>query len=211
MNSSPTPAIPADPANAPAAHLDGWSDLLSGHHLAIVLVMASRVLPYAMNLYFTAALMPSIVADIGGQQYYAWVTTAFAISAIVASLFRQPYPRLEGTRACLCRGLRRLRARRGGQCCKSDDGTAHRRPGGAGARWRIAGWAWLRGEGRHTIRVYLQTMDFTAGSLRLRSNPSDTGTEHLNLAIRHVAIAAPMPRIANAIKTVTPFRKQEQV
>ncbi|EFG2587134.1 MFS transporter, partial [Escherichia coli] len=28
-----------------------------------------------------------IVADIGGQQYYAWVTTAFVISAIVASLF----------------------------------------------------------------------------------------------------------------------------
>lgn len=87
MNSSPTPAGSADPANAPAAHLDGWSDLLSGRHLAIVLVMASGVLLYAMNLYFTAALMPSIVADIGGQQYYAWVTTAFVISAIVASLF----------------------------------------------------------------------------------------------------------------------------
>ena len=87
MNSSPAPAGPADPANAPAAHLDGWSDLLSGRHLAIVLVMASGVLLYAMNLYFTAALMPSIVADIGGQQYYAWVTTAFVISAIVASLF----------------------------------------------------------------------------------------------------------------------------
>jgi MFS family permease len=87
MNRSPTPAGSADPANTPAAHLDGWSDLLSGRHLAIVLVMASGVLLYAMNLYFTAALMPSIVADIGGQQYYAWVTTAFVISAIVASLF----------------------------------------------------------------------------------------------------------------------------
>ena len=47
MNSSPTPAGSADPANAPAAHLDGWSDLLSGRHLAIVLVMASGVLLYA--------------------------------------------------------------------------------------------------------------------------------------------------------------------
>lgn len=50
MNNSPTPATPADPANAPTAHLDGWSDLLSGRHLAIVLVMASGVLLYAMNL-----------------------------------------------------------------------------------------------------------------------------------------------------------------
>lgn len=87
MNSSPTPTGSADSVSAPSAHLDGWSDLLSGRHLAIVLVMASGVLLYAMNLYFTAALMPSIVADIGGQQYYAWVTTAFVISAIVASLF----------------------------------------------------------------------------------------------------------------------------
>lgn len=64
MNTSPTPAGPS----GPAARLDGWSDLLSGRHLAIVLVMASGVLLYAMNLYFTAALMPSIVADIGGQR-----------------------------------------------------------------------------------------------------------------------------------------------
>jgi len=76
-----------DHANNPEAHLDVWSDLLSGRHLAIVLVMASGILLYAMNLYFTAALMPSIVLDIGGQQFYAWVTTAFVISAIVASLF----------------------------------------------------------------------------------------------------------------------------
>jgi len=73
--------------HTPASPDDGWGDLLSGRHLATVLVMASGVLLYAMNLYFTAALMPSIVADIGGQQYYAWVTTGFVISAIVASLF----------------------------------------------------------------------------------------------------------------------------
>lgn len=83
MNHAPTTA---DPATA-SVHADGWSDLLSGRHLVIVLVMASGILLYAMNLYFTAALMPSIVADIGGQHYYAWVTTGFVISAIVASLF----------------------------------------------------------------------------------------------------------------------------
>ncbi|WP_145926068.1 hypothetical protein [Shinella sp. HZN7] len=31
--------------------------------------------------------MASIVADIGGQTYYAWVTTSFVVSAIVALLF----------------------------------------------------------------------------------------------------------------------------
>jgi MFS family permease len=87
MNDIPQPAASAGQHDAPSDHRDAWSDLLSGRHLAIVSVMASGILLYAMNLYFTAALMPSIIADIGGQQYYAWVTTAFVISAIVASLF----------------------------------------------------------------------------------------------------------------------------
>lgn len=87
MTDPTSPAGSAEPKGMSAAETDNWSDLLSGRHLAIVLVMASGVLLYAMNLYFTAALMPSIVADIGGQQYYAWVTTAFVISAIIASLF----------------------------------------------------------------------------------------------------------------------------
>jgi len=73
---------PSTPSNT-----DRWANLLTGRNLATVLVMASGVLLYAMNLYFTAALLPSIVADIGGQPYYAWVTTAFVMSAIVASLF----------------------------------------------------------------------------------------------------------------------------
>lgn len=87
MKDPVSPAGSAEPSRMSAAEAATWSDLLSGRHLAIVLVMASGVLLYAMNLYFTAALMPSIVTDIGGQQYYAWVTTAFVISAIVASLF----------------------------------------------------------------------------------------------------------------------------
>jgi MFS family permease len=68
-----------------------WADLLSGRNLAILTVLASGVLLYAMNLYFTAALMPSIVADIGGQHYYAWVTTSFVVAAIVASLLAWNY------------------------------------------------------------------------------------------------------------------------
>lgn len=87
MNTTSDPAGMTGTAGTTHAHRDGWGDLLSGRHLVIVAVMASGILLYAMNLYFTAALMPSIVADIGGQRYYAWVTTAFVISAIVASLF----------------------------------------------------------------------------------------------------------------------------
>ncbi|WP_280200422.1 MFS transporter [Nocardia cyriacigeorgica] len=64
----------------------GWGELLSRKHLASVAILAGGVALYAMNLYFTAALMPSIVDDIGGADYYAWVATGFLMAAVVASM-----------------------------------------------------------------------------------------------------------------------------
>ncbi|MBW4720324.1 MFS transporter [Saccharothrix obliqua] len=63
-----------------------WSELFSGRYAATVLVLAGGVALYAMNLYFTAALMPSIVADIGGAEFYAWVATGFLMAAVIASM-----------------------------------------------------------------------------------------------------------------------------
>ncbi|WP_176580406.1 MFS transporter [Nocardia jejuensis] len=64
----------------------GWSELFSGRYLASVSILAGGVALYAMNLYFTAALMPSIVGEIGGEKYYAWVATAFLMAAVIASM-----------------------------------------------------------------------------------------------------------------------------
>ncbi|WP_324193379.1 MFS transporter [Nocardia otitidiscaviarum] len=71
---------------ASGAVTGGWSELFSGRYLASVLVLAGGVALYAMNLYFTAALMPSIVADIGGARYYAWVATGFLTAAVIAAM-----------------------------------------------------------------------------------------------------------------------------
>ncbi|WP_282778872.1 MULTISPECIES: MFS transporter [unclassified Nocardia] len=71
---------------ASGAVTGGWSELFSGRYLASVLVLAGGVALYAMNLYFTAALMPSIVADIGGARYYAWVATGFLMAAVIAAM-----------------------------------------------------------------------------------------------------------------------------
>ena len=49
--------------------------------------MASGVGLYAMNLYFTAALMPTVVSEIGGEQYYAWASTGYLITAVIATMF----------------------------------------------------------------------------------------------------------------------------
>jgi MFS family permease len=105
MNEPVQSAGPAEGMNASLSQADTWSDLLTGRHLAIVTVLASGVLIYAMNLYFTAALMPSIVADIGGQHYYAWVTTSFVVAAIVASLFVSRILDWKGPRAAYVLGF----------------------------------------------------------------------------------------------------------
>lgn len=73
------PREPKEPSEARAA------GLFSGDHIVPALVLAGGTVLYAMNLYFTAALMPSIVASIGGQRLFAWVATGFLVAAVIAS------------------------------------------------------------------------------------------------------------------------------
>ncbi|MFJ9694543.1 MFS transporter [Kitasatospora sp. NPDC101183] len=83
--------IPADQGSrpttpSPAESAGGWGELFSRRFAAAASILAGGVALYAMNLYFTAALMPSIVADIGGERYYAWVATGFLMAAVIASM-----------------------------------------------------------------------------------------------------------------------------
>lgn len=77
--------VTVDNARADAA-AGTWGELFAGRYLASVSILAGGVALYAMNLYFTAALMPSIVEDIGGARYYAWVATGFLMAAVIASM-----------------------------------------------------------------------------------------------------------------------------
>lgn len=63
-----------------------WGDLFGPGRATPAVVLASGVAMYALTVFVTAALMPSIVADIGGDRYYAWVTTAFLIPSVIASM-----------------------------------------------------------------------------------------------------------------------------
>ncbi|MBO1415857.1 MFS transporter [Streptomyces sp. FH025] len=74
------------PESIPSGADGGWRELLSRRYAAAASILAGGVALYAMNLYFTAALMPSIVADIGGERYYAWVATGFLMAAVIASM-----------------------------------------------------------------------------------------------------------------------------
>ncbi|MET0236078.1 MAG: MFS transporter [Kibdelosporangium sp.] len=63
-----------------------WRELLGGRHAAVSAVLAGGVLLEASNVYLTTSLLPTIVADIGGEQYYAWTMTSFLVASVITSM-----------------------------------------------------------------------------------------------------------------------------
>lgn len=63
----------------------GWRDLLGPKLLGASTVLAGGVALYATNEFLTIALLPSTVADIGGQRLYAWVTTVYLVASVVSA------------------------------------------------------------------------------------------------------------------------------
>ena len=68
-----------DPAAA------GWGGLLQGRNALRSLALAGGVALHAVNVYVTITILPSVVADIGGLDYYAWNTSLFILASIMGS------------------------------------------------------------------------------------------------------------------------------
>lgn len=67
-------------------HTSGsWSELLSGKNGLRSLALAGGVALHAVNVYIVTTILPSVVQDIGGYEYYAWNTTLFVAASILGS------------------------------------------------------------------------------------------------------------------------------
>ena len=77
--SVPAPHPCARPANT------GWAALLSGANGVRSLALAGGVILHAVNVYIATTILPSVVRDIGGIDYYAWNTTLFVAASILGS------------------------------------------------------------------------------------------------------------------------------
>src|SRR3546814_7694407 len=64
-------------------HTGSWSELLWGRNGLRSLALAGGVAVHAVNVYIVTTILPSIVADIGGLEYYAWNTTLFVVASIL--------------------------------------------------------------------------------------------------------------------------------
>lgn len=63
----------------------GWAALLSGMNGVRSLALAGGVVLHAINVYIATTILPSVVKDIGGIDYYAWNTTLFVAASILGS------------------------------------------------------------------------------------------------------------------------------
>src|SRR3954468_12095892 len=63
----------------------GWRDLFGPERLGTATVLAGGVALYATNEFLTISLLPSTVAEIGGQRLYAWVTTVYLVASVAAA------------------------------------------------------------------------------------------------------------------------------
>jgi len=83
----------AQPAN-------GWKELFSGSNGLKILALTGGVGLHAVNVFISGTLLPSVVADIGGLDLFAWNTTLFIVASILAAAFAATRPFSIGARGC---------------------------------------------------------------------------------------------------------------
>jgi MFS family permease len=67
-----------------------WRELFGRERLGTATVLAGGVGLYATNEFLTISLLPSTVADIGGQRFYAWVVTVYLVGSVMAATAVNP-------------------------------------------------------------------------------------------------------------------------
>ncbi|MBN9315609.1 MAG: MFS transporter [Devosia sp.] len=70
----------------------GWRDLFADGRALAVTVFAGGVGLQAIETFIGSTLLPSVVADIGGLELFAWNTTVFIVASIIASIFAAVRP-----------------------------------------------------------------------------------------------------------------------
>ncbi|WP_283136721.1 MFS transporter [Rhizohabitans arisaemae] len=61
-------------------------ELLGPRHLGAATVLAVGVLVGAVNIYLAASLLPAMVSELGGADFYAWNMTVYLVAMVVATM-----------------------------------------------------------------------------------------------------------------------------
>jgi MFS family permease len=76
-----------------------WRELLGRENGGASTVLAGGVALFAVNVYLTTSLLPTAVSDIGGQRYYAWVSSVFMVASVISATMVSPLLVRRGARS----------------------------------------------------------------------------------------------------------------
>ncbi len=62
-----------------------WSEIFVGRYGIYTLVLNLGMTVFAINQFVVATIMPTVVADLGGLDYYTWAFSLFAVGSIVGA------------------------------------------------------------------------------------------------------------------------------
>ena len=62
-----------------------WSMLFQGRRTAYTLLLILGIVVPGTGLFIVTTIMPSVVADLGGAEFYAWPTALYTVAAILGT------------------------------------------------------------------------------------------------------------------------------
>lgn len=71
--------------NQPSPSTATWGSLLNAKNGLLALALTGGVALHAINVHIVTTVLPSVVNDIGGLDWYAWNTTLFVVASIIGA------------------------------------------------------------------------------------------------------------------------------
>lgn len=75
-----------------------WIEIFTGRMGVLTFMLALGMGLFAINQFVVATIMPTVVRDIGGVQYYSWAFSLFSVGAIIGSASANPMRQAFGVR-----------------------------------------------------------------------------------------------------------------
>ena len=67
-----------------------WKELFSRRYIIYTFILNLGMFLFAVNQFVVATILPSVVKDLGGLDYYTWAFSFFAVGAIVGAASAGP-------------------------------------------------------------------------------------------------------------------------
>jgi MFS family permease len=82
----------------------GWSSIFKGGLALYTIMLNIGIGLHAVDVFIVSTVMPSVVRDIGGAEYYAWATMLYMVASIIGAATGAPLKAHLGPRRAYCLG-----------------------------------------------------------------------------------------------------------